>query len=198
MRGVLAGGTPGKAADVGAVRGLGAGGGSLPEEEAAAAGARILHRPRAGDGAGPEWWSGLPCGRSAARSPGRRATSRRPWSTASVLGGPGGERDDTGASTCCRTSTSTWSATATAARRPRRNRWVTSIPGANGIFHAIVVIDGLVRGTWRRGFEKDRVLVSVAEIDGFTERQRRGIAAAGRALRRVSPDARRSQVRLER
>ena len=50
-------------------------------------------------------------------------------------------------------------------------------PGANGIFHAIVVIDGLVRGTWRRTFEKGRVLVSVSEIDGFTERQRRGIAA---------------------
>jgi hypothetical protein len=52
-------------------------------------------------------------------------------------------------------------------------------PGANGIFHAVVVIDGAVRGTWRRTFEKGRVVVSATAIDAFTERQRRGIARAG-------------------
>jgi hypothetical protein len=51
-------------------------------------------------------------------------------------------------------------------------------PGANGIFYAVVVIDGAVRGTWRRAFEKGRVVVSAAAIDAFSERQRRGIARA--------------------
>jgi hypothetical protein len=51
-------------------------------------------------------------------------------------------------------------------------------PGANGIFHAVVVVDGLVRGTWRRAFDKGHVVVTVTAIDAFTERRRRDIAAA--------------------
>ena len=97
------------------------------------------------------WWSGLPAGAPASRHRERRRRPRRDRRRRrQLLGRPGRASGRSRASTCCRTSTSTWSATATAARRLDRNRWATSTRARTGSSTPIVVIDGRVRGTWRR------------------------------------------------
>jgi hypothetical protein len=64
----------------------------------------------------------------------------------------------------------------TAALDPVHTNHVT--PGSNGIFNPIVVIDGRVRGSWRRTIAKGRVVVAATPFEAVTERQRRGIGAA--------------------
>lgn len=51
-------------------------------------------------------------------------------------------------------------------------------PGSNGIFNPIVVIDGRVRGSWKRAFEKGRVVLTATAFTSFGAGHRRGIARA--------------------
>lgn len=52
------------------------------------------------------------------------------------------------------------------------------VPGGNGIFNPIVVIDGRVVGTWKRAFKKDNVVLSFSPFTTFTEEQTTAIRAA--------------------
>ena len=52
------------------------------------------------------------------------------------------------------------------------------VPGGNGIFNPIVVIDGRVLGTWKRAFQKDSVAMSFSSFDAFSDEQAEAIQAA--------------------
>jgi len=45
------------------------------------------------------------------------------------------------------------------------------VPGGNGVFHPIIVIDGQVVGTWKRTFKKGGVVVTFKPFTTFTEAQ---------------------------
>jgi len=64
----------------------------------------------------------------------------------------------------------------TAAVDPAHTNHVT--PGSNGIFNPIVVVDGRVRGSWRRTIVKDRVSVTATAFEAFDGRRRRAVARA--------------------
>jgi hypothetical protein len=59
---------------------------------------------------------------------------------------------------------------------PRYNTLI--VPGSNGIFNPIVVIDGRVVGTWKRAFQKSSVAMSFAPFTSFDGAQVRAITAA--------------------
>jgi DNA glycosylase AlkZ-like len=63
-----------------------------------------------------------------------------------------------------------------AALDPHYNQRV--VPGGNGIFNPIVVIDGRVVGTWKRTFKKDSVLMTFSPFTAFSQAQTGAIAAA--------------------
>ncbi len=52
------------------------------------------------------------------------------------------------------------------------------VPGGNGVFNPIVVIDGHVVGTWKRTFKKDTVVLIFTPFTAFSNAQRDAIAAA--------------------
>jgi hypothetical protein len=52
------------------------------------------------------------------------------------------------------------------------------VPGGNGIFNPIVVIDGRVMGTWKRTFKKDTVTMTFSPFTSWNEAQAQAIAAA--------------------
>jgi hypothetical protein len=52
------------------------------------------------------------------------------------------------------------------------------VPGGNGIFNPIVVIDGQVLGTWKRTFKKKAVQMSFSPFGSFDAVQQRAIAEA--------------------
>ena len=189
------GGAAGQAADVRAVRGVGARG----RQPAAGRGARparpaLLHRATDRRRAGPEWWSGLTAaGDPRGASPWSAPTSRRPSSTASPTGAAPARcrRSTLRQSTCCRASTSPGRLPRPAARSLDPAHANGVIPGGNGIFYPIVVIGGRVRGTWKRTIAKNRVEIVTTPFHRFTKREQRAIARRGRALRRVPRPARR-------
>ncbi|HEX5691792.1 MAG TPA: winged helix DNA-binding domain-containing protein [Roseiflexaceae bacterium] len=63
-----------------------------------------------------------------------------------------------------------------AALDPQHNTAV--VPGGNGIFNPIVVIDGQVLGTWKRTFKKKSVQMSFSPFASFDAAQQRAIAEA--------------------
>jgi hypothetical protein len=63
-----------------------------------------------------------------------------------------------------------------AALDPQYNTAV--VPGGNGIFNPIVVIDGQVLGTWKRTFKKKSVQMSFSPFGSFGAAQQRAIAEA--------------------
>jgi hypothetical protein len=52
------------------------------------------------------------------------------------------------------------------------------VPGGNGIFNPIVVIDGRVTGTWKRTFKKDTVVMTFSPFESWSAAQAHAIAAA--------------------
>jgi hypothetical protein len=52
------------------------------------------------------------------------------------------------------------------------------VPGGNGIFHPIVVIDGRVVGTWKRAFKKDTVAMTFSSFTSWSDEHARSITAA--------------------
>jgi hypothetical protein len=52
------------------------------------------------------------------------------------------------------------------------------VPGGNGIFNPIVVIDGRVSGSWKRAFKKDTVTMTFSPFTGWSAAERRAIEAA--------------------
>jgi Winged helix DNA-binding domain len=52
------------------------------------------------------------------------------------------------------------------------------VPGGNGIFNPIVVIDGRVVGTWKRTFKKDTVVMNFSPFTSWNDEQVRAISAA--------------------
>jgi hypothetical protein len=52
------------------------------------------------------------------------------------------------------------------------------VPGGNGIFNPIVVIDGRVVGTWKRAFRKDTVVMTFSPFASWNDEQAHAIAAA--------------------
>lgn len=52
------------------------------------------------------------------------------------------------------------------------------VPGGNGIFNPIVVIDGRVMGTWKRAFQKDAVALTFSPFSSFSGEQTQAIEAA--------------------
>jgi hypothetical protein len=52
------------------------------------------------------------------------------------------------------------------------------VPGGNGIFNPIVVIDGRVRGTWKRVFKKDTVVMTFSPFTSWSAAQADAIVAA--------------------
>ena len=52
------------------------------------------------------------------------------------------------------------------------------VPGGNGIFNPIVVIDGRVTGTWKRMFKKDTVVMTFRPFTSWSTAQADAIAAA--------------------
>lgn len=52
------------------------------------------------------------------------------------------------------------------------------VPGGNGIFKPIIVIDGRVVGTWKRTFKKDRVAIALQPFNALSEAEARAVAAA--------------------
>lgn len=63
-----------------------------------------------------------------------------------------------------------------AALDPRYNNLI--VPGGNGIFNPIIVIDGHVVGTWKRVLKKDRVVVTCSAFSSFSAAQAEAISAA--------------------
>jgi hypothetical protein len=51
------------------------------------------------------------------------------------------------------------------------------VPGGNGIFNPIVVIDGRVSGSWKRAFKKDTVTMTFSPFTGWSAAERRAIEA---------------------
>lgn len=52
------------------------------------------------------------------------------------------------------------------------------VPGRNGIFKPIIVIDGLVKGTWQRTLRKTKVLIDLAPFDSLSPAQMEAAATA--------------------
>jgi len=52
------------------------------------------------------------------------------------------------------------------------------MPGSNGIFYPIVVIDGRVVGIWKRAFKSDRVVLTFSPFRPWSETETRAIEAA--------------------
>ena len=52
------------------------------------------------------------------------------------------------------------------------------VPGSNGIFYPIVVIDGRVEGLWKRVFKKDHVVMTFSPFTAWSEGQAQAIALA--------------------
>jgi hypothetical protein len=52
------------------------------------------------------------------------------------------------------------------------------VPGGNGIFNPIVVVDGRVLGTWKRVFKKDTVMMTFSPFESWSTAQADAIAAA--------------------
>jgi hypothetical protein len=63
-----------------------------------------------------------------------------------------------------------------AALDPQYNTLI--VPGGNGIFNPIIVIDGQVVGTWKRVFKKDSVVMTFSPFTTFSAAQSSAIAAA--------------------
>lgn len=63
-----------------------------------------------------------------------------------------------------------------AALDPQYNSLI--VPGGNGIFNPIVVIDGRVVGTWKRVFKKDTVVITTNPFTGWSAEQAHAIRAA--------------------
>jgi hypothetical protein len=59
---------------------------------------------------------------------------------------------------------------------PRHSSLV--VPGGNGIFHPIVVIDGRVVGTWKRAFKKDTVAMTFSSFAPWSDEQAGAITTA--------------------
>lgn len=55
------------------------------------------------------------------------------------------------------------------------------VPGGNGIFNAIIVMDGQVVGIWRRAFKKNKVIITAETFAPFTADQRESFAQAAQA-----------------
>jgi hypothetical protein len=51
------------------------------------------------------------------------------------------------------------------------------VPGGNGIFFPIVVIDGRVLGTWKRTFKRDSVVLTFSPFEAFSNAQTGAISA---------------------
>ncbi len=52
------------------------------------------------------------------------------------------------------------------------------VPGGNGIFNPIIVIDGRVVGTWKRTIKTDSVVMTFSPFTSFSDEQIRAITAA--------------------
>jgi hypothetical protein len=52
------------------------------------------------------------------------------------------------------------------------------VPGANGMFKPIIVIDGRVVGTWKRTFKKDRVVIALQPFNALSEAEAQAVAPA--------------------
>lgn len=52
------------------------------------------------------------------------------------------------------------------------------MPGSNGIFYPIVVIDGRVAGIWKRAFKSDKVVLTFNSFRSWSETETRAIEAA--------------------
>lgn len=52
------------------------------------------------------------------------------------------------------------------------------VPGGNGVFHPIVVVDGRVTGTWRRALKRSSVVMSFSPFDTWSAQQAAAIASA--------------------
>ena len=52
------------------------------------------------------------------------------------------------------------------------------VPGGNGVFLGSLLVDGEVRGTWRRQERKDRVEVTLTPFDPLPARTMRSVEAA--------------------
>jgi len=52
------------------------------------------------------------------------------------------------------------------------------VPGGNGVFLAMLVLDGHIRGTWRRRVERERVTITVEPFARLTAIQRKAIERA--------------------
>ncbi|GAC1646803.1 MAG: winged helix DNA-binding domain-containing protein [Herpetosiphon sp.] len=59
---------------------------------------------------------------------------------------------------------------------PHHNTLV--VPGGNGIFNPIIVIDGHVAGTWKRAFKKDSVIMTLSPFSSFSDTQLRSLTLA--------------------
>ena len=57
------------------------------------------------------------------------------------------------------------------------------VPGGNGIFNPIIVINGEVLGTWKRTFKKKNVAISFAPFGALSSAQRDACAAAAEQYR---------------
>jgi Winged helix DNA-binding domain len=63
-----------------------------------------------------------------------------------------------------------------AALDPDHNTLV--VPGGNGVFYPIVVVDGRVSGTWRRAFKKSSVVISLGPFGTWSAQQAAAITSA--------------------
>jgi hypothetical protein len=52
------------------------------------------------------------------------------------------------------------------------------VPGGNGVFNPIVVIDGRVRGTWKRTLKRNQVLITVSAFEPVHPAQRAALEPA--------------------
>jgi hypothetical protein len=63
-----------------------------------------------------------------------------------------------------------------AALDPQYNNLI--VPGGNGIFNPIIVIDGHVIGTWKRVFKQDSVVITFSPFEDFSKTQASAIRSA--------------------
>jgi hypothetical protein len=52
------------------------------------------------------------------------------------------------------------------------------VPGGNGVFHPIIVVDGRVVGTWRRTLKKGRVEIAASPFSPLSEEETAGFEKA--------------------
>jgi hypothetical protein len=65
---------------------------------------------------------------------------------------------------------------------PQRSNLI--VPGGNGIFNPIIVVDGRVVGTWKREIKKERVALTFSAFDPLDDAQAEAIDAVARCYAR--------------